>query len=315
MRKMDQRYQKRIWALLLCLAVLSFSGCTDVETIEHHFSYVAGDNPHYQIAIDEGGTLKVQGEPDETFDFDGWTDIVSVSAGFLNAGAIKSDGTVVVTGDNRYGACDVDKWRDIEMLDFTVFVTYGLRSDGTIVHTGDEYKQEKGLIEKGIFDEVDTWQDITYMDASQISVVGVKSDGKVVVSSPFIPEMAEQVADWENVKMVSTSVNMIVGLTDCGRVLVALDNVDQNLVNANVLAMYSDMEGAVKVCAGQSFVAGLMPDGMLRVRIVCPQNRWEQEVKDLDGEENVQDISSYEDGLFVLKKDGTILSGGYIQLT
>ncbi len=44
-----------------------------------------------------------------------WTDIVSVSAGAYHTVGLKSDGTVVATGDNDDGQCDVSDWTDIAL--------------------------------------------------------------------------------------------------------------------------------------------------------------------------------------------------------
>ena len=63
------------------------------------------------------------------------------AAGSYTVG-VKADGTVVATGDNKYGQCDVDKWTDIVAVDAGGYYTVGLKSDGTVVATGDnEYGQ------------------------------------------------------------------------------------------------------------------------------------------------------------------------------
>ena len=42
-----------------------------------------------------------------------WSDIVAVSAGENHTVALKSDGTVIASGNNSDGRCDVDGWSDI----------------------------------------------------------------------------------------------------------------------------------------------------------------------------------------------------------
>ena len=49
---------------------------------------------------------------------------------------MKSDGTVVATGMNYYGECDVSDWRDIVAVSAGGSRTVGLKSDGTVVATG-----------------------------------------------------------------------------------------------------------------------------------------------------------------------------------
>ena len=42
-----------------------------------------------------------------------WTTIIEVAAGSLHTVGLKSDGTVLATGDNSSGQCDVGSWTDI----------------------------------------------------------------------------------------------------------------------------------------------------------------------------------------------------------
>ena len=46
---------------------------------------------------------------------------------------LKADGTVVATGDNAYGACDVSSWKDIVAISAEGWHTVGLKADGTVV--------------------------------------------------------------------------------------------------------------------------------------------------------------------------------------
>ena len=39
-----------------------------------------------------------------------WTDILSVAAGERHTIALRRDGTVLAAGDNEAGQCDVDRW-------------------------------------------------------------------------------------------------------------------------------------------------------------------------------------------------------------
>ena len=49
---------------------------------------------------------------------EGWNDIVAVSAGDSHTVGLKSDGTVVVVGDNYFGQCNVEEWTDIKVQEF-----------------------------------------------------------------------------------------------------------------------------------------------------------------------------------------------------
>jgi hypothetical protein len=49
---------------------------------------------------------------------------------------VKADGTVVATGYNPYGQCEVSGWSDIVAVSAGSYHTVGLKSDGTVVAVG-----------------------------------------------------------------------------------------------------------------------------------------------------------------------------------
>ena len=52
--------------------------------------------------------------------------IASVSVGLYHIIGLKADGTVVATGENDYGQCDVDSWTDIAAVSAGYEHTVGL---------------------------------------------------------------------------------------------------------------------------------------------------------------------------------------------
>ena len=64
-----------------------------------------------------------------------WADIVAVEAGEYYTLGLKRDGTVVATGDNDYGQCDVSSWSDIIDVSASICSTVGLKKNGTVVIT------------------------------------------------------------------------------------------------------------------------------------------------------------------------------------
>jgi len=45
-----------------------------------------------------------------------WTDIVQVAAAWHHTAGLKSDGTVVAVGDNRWKQCDVGGWVNLSLI-------------------------------------------------------------------------------------------------------------------------------------------------------------------------------------------------------
>lgn len=111
---------------------------------------------------------------------DNWNNIADVVVSQHGyAIGLRKNGTVVATGKNKYGECDVGRWNDIIAVatgggqdnwtgkPFTV----GLRTNGTVVAVGNnEYGQCC----------VSDWADIVAIAAGAYHTVGLKSDGTVV---------------------------------------------------------------------------------------------------------------------------------------
>ena len=65
-----------------------------------------------------------------------WTDIVAIECGEHHLVGLKADGTVVATGDNSYGQCDVMGWNNVSEIYANDFETLAIRKDGTVLATG-----------------------------------------------------------------------------------------------------------------------------------------------------------------------------------
>lgn len=101
-----------------------------------------------------------------------WTDIVEIAAGPYYTLGLKSDGTVVATGENLNTACNVYGWSDIVSIATNGVYTIGLKSDGTVVST-DNFGHDNNT---------QNWTDIVGVYSYCNKFIGVKSDG-ILVSS------------------------------------------------------------------------------------------------------------------------------------
>ncbi len=308
---MNGKWTKLIFSIFPIFFVIAFFGCT--KTYLTQPSLVAGLDKEYQISVNDDGSIKVHEQVSDLYDFNGWEGIKSIVPGIINVGGLRDDGGVVVTGENKDGACDVQSWSNIKAMAFTFFTTFGLQDDGTIIHTAHGSLDGIRSIEKKIIDDVDDWKDIVDIKGAQFVMAGIKKNGRVVVSAPTLPEFEEGVRDWRNVRDISVSMSMILGLTWEGEVLCVYDNFTNKYTDKESLLQYQELKGAEKVFAGQTFVAGLMPDGLLKVKVIQPGYKDEEELLALDGMTNIKDANNYEEYLAVLKNDGTVLVAGYIE--
>ena len=100
----------------------------------------------------------------------------SAPTGYISAGcehlvALKNDGTVVATGNNDYGQCNVEGWTDIVAVCARGFNTIALKADGTVYAIGDNSNNQL---------DVEDWTDIVAIYSAGDQTIGVKSDGTTV---------------------------------------------------------------------------------------------------------------------------------------
>ena len=91
----------------------------------------------HTVGLKSDGTVVATGDnTDGQCNVSDWTNIVAIAAGFDYTVGLKADGTVVAVGDNSAGSCDVAGWTDIVAIDADRWYTVGLKADGTVVVTG-----------------------------------------------------------------------------------------------------------------------------------------------------------------------------------
>ncbi len=108
----------------------------------------------------------------------GWSDISAVAAGTLNTVGLKSDGTVVVVGDDGADQTDVSGWSSIVGVTAGKGYTIGLKSDGMVVAVGSDYSGQTN---------VSDWRNILAVVAGGDYTVGVQGNAApTFVSAPSL---------------------------------------------------------------------------------------------------------------------------------
>ena len=136
----------------------------------------------------------------------GWTDIVAISAGGYHTVGLKADGTVVATGRNTSGQCDVSGWTDIVAISADTYHTVGLKTDGTVVAVGDNANGQC---------DVSGWTDIVAISAGSYYTVGLNADGTVVATGANEYGQCD-VSSWTDIVAVSAGFSHTVGLKKDG---------------------------------------------------------------------------------------------------
>lgn len=122
-------------------------GAEELQTIDwSDVVAVAAGNVHaapntgrsHSVGLRSDGTVLATGwDKDGQCDVHEWRDIVTNSAGWRRTLAVAADGTARAAGRRAEGACDLDGWTDVVAVAAGDWHSVGLRRDGTVVATGN----------------------------------------------------------------------------------------------------------------------------------------------------------------------------------
>ena len=136
-----------------------------------------------------------------------WTNVISISASGDLTAAVRSDGTVLTCGRPQ---CDTSKWTDIAAISVGKGSILGLRKDGTVVHTSAYLSRNKH--------NLSGWRNITGVTSRDYSSsFGIQKDGSVVAVTPNNTEQ-RQISNWKNITALAVTSRSIYGLTKNGNV-------------------------------------------------------------------------------------------------
>ena len=169
--------------------------------------------------IKSNGSVVSINLPTKSCNTKSWNDIVSIDMGYAHMVGLKSDGTVVATGDNEYHQCDVEDWRDIKSVSCGADFTVGVKNDGTVVYTGYIEADEQEEIENNI----NSWTDINSVAVYECGYTfGLTNSGKVLSAQNSIygevPSSTADLSSWKNVIQLTCGSYHFLGLSDSGEV-------------------------------------------------------------------------------------------------
>ena len=244
---------------------------------------------NYTIGLKNDGTLISSGSNDSgQCDVSDWKDIVAVSAGNRHTVGLKSDGTVVAAGSNNYGECNIEDWKDIKQISAGHCYTVGLKNDGTVIATGPGEYGKCG---------VTSWKDIVSISAGFTHTVGLKSDGTVVAVGENDYGQCD-VSNWKDIIAISAGDNHTVGLKSDGTVVAVGDN-DYGQCDV------SNWKDIVAISSEDCHTVGLKSDGTV---VAVGENDDGQ--CDVSNWKDIVAISSGDCHTVGLKSDGTVVAAG-----
>jgi PKD repeat protein/alpha-tubulin suppressor-like RCC1 family protein len=247
---------------------------------------------NHTVGLKTDGTVVATGNNDYgQCNVGSWSGIVAITAGWAYTVGLKSDGTVVIVGDTSVVRIDVGSWRGIVSVSASTSYRHlvGLKSDGTVVATGDNSEGQCN---------VSSWSGIVAVAAGGSFTVGLKSDGTVVFTNARVLGQCD-VSSWNGIVAIAAGYNHIVGLKSDGTVLST-----GSLIGGGNVSSWSEI---VAVAAGNQYTVGLKSDGT--VVAVGSNLDWKCNVSSWSGIVAIASGFTYTIGL---KFDGTVIGVGVI---
>ena len=245
---------------------------------------------YHTVALKPDGTVVATGYNYKgQCDVDDLTDIVAISAGDYHTVALKSDGTVVAVGANGNGQCDVDEWADIVAISAGDYHTVALKSDGTVVATGSNSFCQC---------DVGGWTDIVAISAGTCHTVALKSNGKVVAVGDNSYGQCD-VGGWTDVVAISAGSHHTVSIRS-NNTVVAVGT------NGSGQCDVDEWSDVVAISTGYYHTVALKSDSS--VITTCDNNYGQCDVDDWT---DIVVISAGYSHTVGLKSDGTVVAVGY----
>ena len=168
----------------------------------------------------------------------------TIVAGHYYTVGLKNDGTVVATGNNDYGQCNVSGWKDVIAIDAYTYHTVGLKANGTVVATGRNYSGQCNVY---------GWQNIVAIAVGLEHTVGLKADGTVVaVGSNSYGQC--NVREWTDIVAIAADFGHTIGLKADGTVVAT----GMNDYGQCEVSHWKDIIG---LTAGEWFTVGIKSNG------------------------------------------------------
>jgi len=249
---------------------------------------IAGGGRH-TVGVRPDGTVVATGNNDDgQCNVDGWTNIGLVAAGFSHTVGLEEGGTVVATGNNDDGQCNVGGWSDIGLVVAGDWHTVGLKNDGSVVATGNSDQGQCDVL---------SWTDIRQVAAGGAHTVGLKEDDTVVATGRN-DEGQCNVGGWTNIQLVAAGYAHTVGLKEDGTVVATGEN---NEGQCNV----DGWTNIQLVAAGRAHTIGLREDGTV---VATGRNNEGQCI--VSGWTNIVQVSAGGWHTLGLKDCGTVVATG-----
>ena len=232
-----------------------------------------------------------------------WSDVVAVSAGSSHVVGLRSDGTVVATGSNEDGKCNVSGWTNIVAVSAGAYNTVGLKADGTVIVAGaDGFDQC----------QVDDWTDIVQVVSGDSTTFGLKADGTVLIAGKSIGYAgigkwaSFDTSTWTDIVSIAANSYQLVGLKPDGSIVwTGLPYEDR--VDYSHGKNYDDWQGIAAIDGAGTAMLGLRADGTVIAAYVHIDNETRKKLAEFQ-DIAVIAVGSDSSEFLAMKADGTLMT-------
>ena len=238
---------------------------------------------YHTVALKGNGTVVASGNSKfGQCDVSKWQDITSISAGENHTVGLRTDNTVVAVGDNHFGQCDVSEWQNIIKIDAGANHTVGLKTDNTVVSSGDNH-----------YGQLNTsgWQNIVAIAAGYWHTVGLKSDGTVIAVGANSSGQCN-VTEWRDIVAIFAGSSCTIGIKSDGTIVIAGKS-------SNITSWHD----IIYISSAISHTVGLKSNGTVEAI-------GDKQYGDISKWTNITKIAVGETHTVGLKNDGTIIAAG-----
>ncbi len=149
-----------------------------------------------------------------------WTDVTELATGRNHLVALRRNGTVLATGENKNGQCNVSNWTDVVAIAAGAYHTVGLPRDGTVLATRIIQDRSELRCDYGQ-SNISDWKGIVSVFTNDCTTVGLRSDGTICLEGE--QNYDGQWRKWKDIVSVLPCTDVLFGLRMDGTVIACID--------------------------------------------------------------------------------------------
>jgi len=143
-------------------------------SIERPAQQMLAAGKDYTFVLQPYGMVVCFGIYPENFEPEQWVDIVQIAGDDFNVAGIRSNGSIIIAGQNKNDIYDAITWTNVKQIDIGYEHIIAVTNEGTVLFAGANYKNR--------FADCTEWKAISQVLAGSDHVAAIKNDGTVIAT-------------------------------------------------------------------------------------------------------------------------------------